>query len=101
MKDELGGKIKIKFVRLGAKTYRYLIYDSSKDKKATGAKQCIEKVKPKVEHNKRIKLNLKIKLNILKKINLVCKKEEIKCNNIINNKKMFSFDYIIKQDKGT
>ena len=33
MKDKLGGKIMTKFVRLIAKTYRYLINDSSKDKK--------------------------------------------------------------------
>ena len=30
--------------------------------------------------------------------NLVCKKEKIKCNNIIKNKKMFNFDYITKED---
>ena len=87
MKDELGGKITIKFIRLKGKTYRYLIYDSSEDEKATDARQCIEKIKPKVEHNKHIKLNLKIKLNILKKINLACKKEGIKCNNIIKQQR--------------
>ena len=29
---------------------------------------------------------------------LVCKKEEIKCNNIIKQYKMFNFDYITKED---
>ena len=29
---------------------------------------------------------------------LVCTKKEIKCNNIINNTKMFNFDYITKED---
>ena len=38
MKDELGGKIMTKFVGLRAKTYSYLIDDSSYDKKAEGAK---------------------------------------------------------------
>ena len=29
---------------------------------------------------------------------LLCKKEEIKCNNIKNNTKTFSFDYITRKD---
>ena len=33
MKDELGGKIMARFVGLRARTYSYLIDDSSKDKK--------------------------------------------------------------------
>ena len=36
MKDELRGKIMIKFVGLRAKTYSYLIDDGSEDKKAKG-----------------------------------------------------------------
>ena len=32
MKDELGGKIVIKFVELRAKTYSYLKHDGSEDK---------------------------------------------------------------------
>ena len=43
MKDELGGKIMVKFVRLKAKTYSYLIDDSSEDKKAKGTKKCVIK----------------------------------------------------------
>ena len=33
MKDESGGKVKVKFVGLKAKTYSYLIDDSSEDKR--------------------------------------------------------------------
>ena len=43
MKDELGGKIMVKFVGLKAKTYSYLIDDSSEDKKAKGTKKCVIK----------------------------------------------------------
>ena len=43
MKDELGGKIMTKFVGLGAKTYNYLIDDSSADKKAKGTRKCVIK----------------------------------------------------------
>ena len=38
MKDELGAKIMTKFVGLKAKTYSYLIDDSSEDRKAKGTK---------------------------------------------------------------
>ena len=37
-KDELGGEIMIEFLRLGAKTYAYLMDDDSKHKKATELK---------------------------------------------------------------
>ena len=43
MKDELGGKIMTKFVRLRAKTYSYLIDDAGEDKKANGTKKCVTK----------------------------------------------------------
>ena len=43
MKDELGGKIMIKFLGLEAKTYSYLINDGSEDKKAQSTKKCIIK----------------------------------------------------------
>ena len=45
MKYELCGKIMIKFVGLRAKTYSYLIYDSSEDKKARATKKCFIKRK--------------------------------------------------------
>ena len=50
MKDELGGKVMIKFVRLRAKTYSYLIDDVSEDKKAKGTKKCVIKRKLKFEN---------------------------------------------------
>ena len=43
MKDELAGKIIRKFVGLKAKTYNYLIDDSSKNKKAKSTKKCVIK----------------------------------------------------------
>ena len=52
MKDELGGKIMIKFVRLRAKTHSYLIDDGSEDKKAKGTKKCVIKRKLKFENYK-------------------------------------------------
>ena len=45
IKDKLGGKITTKFVRLRAKTYNYLIDDSSEDKKAKSTKKCVKKRK--------------------------------------------------------
>ena len=41
----------IKFIGLGAKTYNYLIGDSSKDK-SKGTKKCAMKRKPKFENFK-------------------------------------------------
>ena len=52
MKDELGGKITIKFARLRAKTYNYFIDDGSEDKKAKGTKKCVIKRKLKFQYYK-------------------------------------------------
>ena len=52
MKDELFGKIMIKFVVLRAKTYNYLIDDGSEDKKAKSRKKCVIKRKLKFENYK-------------------------------------------------
>ena len=52
IKEELGGKIMAKFVGLRAKTYSYLIDDSSKDQKAKGTKKCVMKRKLKFENYK-------------------------------------------------
>ena len=43
MKDDLGGQVMKKFVRLRAKTYRYLKANNDEDKKAKGTKKCIIK----------------------------------------------------------
>ena len=43
MKDELGGKTMTKFFRLRAKTYNYLIYDGSEDKKQRHKKVCFKR----------------------------------------------------------
>ena len=55
MKDE--------FAELRARTYSYLINDSGGDKKATGIKKCVIKIKLKFEdyENYLEELNLKIK----------------------------------------
>ena len=67
MKDELGGKIMIKFVELRLKTYSYLIDDGSEDKKVKGTKKCVVKRKLKFENYKNCleatQLENKIKLS--------------------------------------
>ena len=52
MKDELGGKIMTKFAGLRAKTYSYLIDDSSENKKGKDTKKCVIKRKLKFENYK-------------------------------------------------
>ena len=52
MKDELGGKLMIKFVGLRAKPYSYVQDNGSEDKKAKGRKKCIIKRKFKFENYK-------------------------------------------------
>ena len=69
MKDELSEKIMMQFVGLRARTYSYLIDDSSKDKKAKGTKKCVIKRKRKFETIKTVQkqFNLRIKYIIQKK----------------------------------
>ena len=52
MKDELGGKIMVKFIALSAKTYSYLVDDGSEDTKAKGTKNCVIKRQLKFENYK-------------------------------------------------
>ena len=73
MKDELGGKIMKEFVGLRAKTYSYLIDDSSKYKKAKGTQKCIIKRKPKFEDFK----NCLETAQLENKINHLAKKKKL------------------------
>ena len=52
MKNELSGKIVIKFVELRAKSYSYLIDDGSEDKKAKNTKNFVIKGNFKFENYK-------------------------------------------------
>ena len=52
MKDFLGGKIMKKYVGLRAKTYSYLIDDSSEGKTVNGTKNCVIKRELNVENYK-------------------------------------------------
>ena len=52
MKDKLGGKIMTIFFEVNAKTYSYLIDDSSEDKKVKGTNKCVIKRKLKFENYK-------------------------------------------------
>ena len=54
MKDELGRKTMTKFVALRAKTYSYLIDDSSEVKKAKDTKMCVIKRKLQFENIKTV-----------------------------------------------
>ena len=52
MKNELRRKIMMQFVGLIAKTYSYLIDDSTEDKKAKDTKKCVTRRKLKFENYK-------------------------------------------------
>ena len=52
MRDDLRGKIRVKFAGLRAKTYSYLIDDCSEDNKAKNTKACAIKRKLKFENYK-------------------------------------------------
>ena len=69
MKNELNGKIMMKFIGLRAKTYSYLIDDSGEDKKAKGIKKCAMKRKLKFENYKNCleAKQLENKINYLEK----------------------------------
>ena len=62
MKCKLGGKIMKEFVKLGAKTYTYLIDDASEDKKSQrGKKVCRKKKSLRIINTVWKQLNLKTK----------------------------------------
>ena len=80
MKDELAGKIIRKFVGLKAKTYNYLIDDSSKNKKAKSTKKYVIK---------KNSLNLNIIKTVQKQLILRMKKvaqKKIKLTQIVLKK---------------
>ena len=70
MKDELDRKIMMKFVWLTAKSYSYLIDDSSKDKKAKGTKMGVIKKKLEFENYQKCleATQLENKIDYLEKI---------------------------------
>ena len=73
MKDELGGKLMTKFVRLRGKTYSYLIDDGSENKNTKGTQKCVIKRETKFEYFKKLfrETRLENKINHLeKKINI-------------------------------
>ena len=59
MKNELSGRIMMKFVGLRAITYSYLIDDSNEDKKAKDTKKFVIKRKLKFENYKQLNLTIK------------------------------------------
>ena len=105
MKNELGGKIMIKFVGLRAKTYSYLIDDGSIDKKAKGTKKCVIKRKLKYENYKNCleATRLENKINYLKinktDIDSITEnhKEFIKNNESILKTKLYRISTILKK----
>ena len=60
MKDELGGKIMIKFAAFRPKTYYYLVDDGNSNKKAKGTKKCVIKRRLKFNDYKDCLLNNEI-----------------------------------------
>ena len=69
MENELGGKIMKKLVATRAKTYSYLIDNSSKDKETKDTKRCVIKSKFKLENykNRSEATQLENKVNHLEK----------------------------------
>ena len=69
MKDELNGKVMIKFIELRTKSSIYLIDDGSEDKKAKITKKCAIKIKTKFENYRNCLESTQIenKMNYLEK----------------------------------
>ena len=105
IKDELSGKIVIKFVGLRARTYSYLIDDSSEDKKAKGTKKCVIKRKRKFENYENCleATQLENKINYLEKNKididmLLCYKRKHK-EFIRNNKLILNTQQPVKSER--
>ena len=88
MKDELGGKIMNEFVGLTSKTYSYLKDNNDDDKKAKRTKKYVIKRKLKFQGYKNCLEAAQIETYAHgTSEDLICKKEEIKRNNIIKKYK--------------
>ena len=102
MKDELNGKIMVKFVELRAKTYSYLVDDGSEDKKEIGTKNHVVKRKLKFENYKNCleTTQLENKINYLenKEINIDSVKKDHK-EFIRNNKLMLKTQQRFKSER--
>ena len=80
MKDELGGKIIIKFVTLRPKTYSYLTDDDKEDKRAKGTKKCVIKKMIKFHDYKKCLLNDEVILKSQQRF--ISKKHDVYTENI-------------------
>ena len=80
MKDELGGKIIIKFVTLRPKTYSYLTDDDKEDKRAKGTKKCVIKKMIKFNDYKKCLLNDEVILKSQQRF--ISKKHDVYTENI-------------------
>ena len=80
MKDELGGKIIMKFVTLRPKTYSFLTDDGKEDKKAKGTKKCVIKKMFKFSDYKKCLLSDEVILKSQQRF--ISKKDDVYTENI-------------------
>ena len=88
MKDELGGKIMIKFTALRSKAYCYLKDDNNENKKAKAPKKCVVKRKIKFKDYKHCLEATPLESNI----NHLQKKKNLNMDNLQENYKDFIKD---------
>ena len=80
MKDELGGKIIMKFATLRLKTYSFLTDDGKEDKKAKGTKKCVIKKMIKFSDYKKCLLSDEVILKSQQRF--ISKKHDVYTENI-------------------